>query len=70
MAIKKDNNLFKVTDLKTGKIHWYTSLQRIADSIGVQRTTLTQALWKNDCYKDIIRIQIEDGSEVLYKDIN
>ena len=69
MAKKADNMLFKVTDIKDGSEHWYTSLQRIADSIGVQRTTIMQCLWKKNTYKNW-KIEHLDGSEVKYKNIN
>lgn len=68
---KVDNNLYRVTDLKDGSQHWYTSLQRIANAIGIQRTLVMYACAKpNKTYKDLYKIELVDGSDITYKNIN
>ena len=71
MAKKEDNNLFKVTNLKTQEVRYYTSYQRIADAIGAKRTSIWQKhyFYGKDTYKDW-KIELVDGSEIQYKYIN
>ena len=69
MDKKFDNNLFMVTNEERNYKHWFTSLNRIAKMIGVPRTSVEIPFMKNKPYNGY-KIEIVDGSDVMYRDIN
>ena len=69
MTEKLDNNLFMVTCEERNYKRWFTSLNRIAKMIGVPRTSIELAFMKNKPYNGY-NIEIVDGSNIKYKDIN
>lgn len=66
---KYDNNLYRVENELNGETHYFTSLQKIADVVGVQRTSIDTSFKRTGKWKHLL-IDIVDGSEVKYKDIN
>lgn len=77
MNNKIDNNLFKVFNTKTGVEHYFTSLHRVAQYIGVDRTAVL-LVYERSCrrnelectFKNDWKISVVDGSDIKYKDIN
>lgn len=70
MEIKrKDNNLFKMTNCETGEIKYFTSINRIANYFNVQRIQVEVPYKRCGKYKNY-DIEIIDGSEIKYKDID
>ena len=71
MIEKKDNMLYHVIDMDNiNEELWFTSLQRVANYIGAYRNALEISLYKSHTYKNRWVVELEDGSEVLYKNIN
>ena len=70
MKDKKDNNLIKVT-FQDGTVHYYTSIGRCSKSIKRMQPSLEYYLnYKNGILPDGLKVEIADGSNVKYKDIN
>lgn len=70
MKEKKDNNLVKLTTVKG--VHYFTSTNRCAIFLNTSQSVIDYNIRNN---KGIIKnlectVEIVDGSEVKYKDIN
>ena len=66
---KLNNNLYKVE--WQGKIYWFTKADYIRRLTGIQSAYIQKAMYDPDYAKKRgVKISIEDGSEVKYKDIN
>lgn len=63
--MKRNNNLLKVTNLKTNETWWCTKTTYVGKIIGCTPAAVFCEKYKND-YK----VEILDGSEVKWKDIN
>lgn len=70
---KTNNNLIKVTTMTDKSIHYYTNVKKIADRFGVHPTVINTAILKDNSKlrkEHDVKIEIVDGSDVKYKDIN
>lgn len=63
--MKRDNNLIKVTNLKTNEVWWCTKT-----TYASRIMNCTPASVFLDKYKDDFNVVLVDGSEVKWKDIN
>lgn len=69
MSEKHDNNLFKVTNEERHYVHWFTSIGRIAADLEMNRSTVEYAFLKNKTTNGY-KIELVDGTDIKYKDIN
>lgn len=66
---KIDNNLYRVE--WKGRTYWFTNSDYIRRLTGVQGAYIQKAMYDPDYAKKRgVKISIEDGSEIKYKDIN
>lgn len=72
MNEKKDNCLYRLIDLENEdeKNLWFTSIQRAAIFLNVQRVQLEWPFKRGYAFKGRWKIVLEDGAEVQYKYIN
>lgn len=63
--MKRNNDLIKVTNLKTKEVWWCTKTTYAGKVIGCSPAGVFA-----ERYKDNFRVEIIDGSEVKWKDIN
>lgn len=68
--MKRDNNIIKVTNTKTGEVRYFLKDTYVQYWIGCSQTAMP--LIKGGRSRDYayIKYEITDGSEVKYKDIN
>lgn len=72
MKPKNDNSLYRLIDLENLDQNnmWFTSIQRAAIFLNVQRVQLEWPFKKGYAFKGRWKIILEDGSEVPYKYID
>ena len=69
---KRDNNLVLIKS--KNRSNYYTSISKAAKYLGVQANSVNWAITRRnilkDKYGDDVTVEITDGSEVKYKQIN
>ena len=68
--MKRDNNLIKITNMKTGESRYFTKDSIAQSWIGASQSTMVGIKANNSNKFDYIKYEIVDGSEILYKNIN
>ena len=70
MTNKFNNNLFKVTNEEKNYIHYFTSMNRVGQALGAQQGQLKYYYYLQEKpYKGYF-IELVDGSEIKWKDID
>lgn len=68
--MKRDNNLIKITNTKTGESRYFTKDSIAMTWIGCSLASM-QLVKGNKCTKfNYIKYEIVDGGDILYKNIN
>lgn len=70
MKNKTDNGLFKVTNDELHYVHWFTSLGRVSAVLGIFRNTVEYCYLRNKPTTNGYKIELVDGTDIKYKDIN
>lgn len=68
--MKRDNNLIKITNGKTGESRYFTKDSLAMAWIGCSITSMPLVKANNSPKYDYILYEIVDGSYILYKDID
>ena len=68
--MKRDNNLIKVTNLKTGEYKYFTNDSYVMVYIGCSQGAIPQIKSGKSLKFPNWKYEIVDGSNILYKNIN
>jgi len=68
--MKRDNNLIKITNTKTGEFRYFTKDSIAQSWIGASQSSMVGIIANNSNKFNYIKYEIIDGSNILWKDIN
>lgn len=68
--MKRDNNLIKITNNKTGESRYFTKDSIAMSWIGCSLSSMQLIKGNNSPKFNYIKYELVDGSNILYKDIN